>query len=230
MSDRLVSMKTVIQVVGILVIATVAGLGYNSARGEGKVELDRQYFRGKLAPDKPVTPPVKDASPSTGTNPTTSAKDPVAQDPPETGNPEAPVSPEGPEVTQVQPADPVEEVFPDGLQRMSAIDCHALVGEEIVVFVDARKREDYVEAHIPGAVHLSHYESTSQIENVRPVLEQAFMIIVYCNGGDCEDSINLALDLTTVYGFSNDSVYVFEGGMEEWQENGFAVVKGESRD
>ena len=87
--DRLISFKTVIQAVGILVIATVAGLSYNSVRGEGKVEFGRQYLpkqaaeqklakSGKTPKNPPVTPlanggteinPAKDPTTTSGGNP-----------------------------------------------------------------------------------------------------------------------------------------------------------------
>ena len=37
------------------------------------------------------------------------------------------------------------------------------------------------------------------------------------------------MDLVGVYGFLNENVYVFEGGMDEWKAAGLPVVKGENR-
>ena len=109
---------------------------------------------------------------------------------------------------------------------MGLADCEGFLGEDIAVFVDARKRDDYESGHIPGAVHLGYNTVAEQIDDLRPQLEQAFFIIVYCNGGNCEDSINLALDLISVYGLMQENVYVFEGGIEEWTENGLSLTKG----
>ena len=50
MSDRLFSIKTVVQAAGLLVIATACGLGFNAVRGssEKQIALDRQYFKKQV--------------------------------------------------------------------------------------------------------------------------------------------------------------------------------------
>ena len=239
------------QVVAVLALGAASGLAYNSMRPEGQVDLDRQYFGAKVnaqraaqgdprttssssttAKDPAATgagetiPPAGANTPEVGTTPDATSKPPIettdgGTEPPANG---------GSENASSESTPPVDPPPPpaDGLQRMALIDAQDMVGQEgIAVFVDARKRADYDAGHIPGAVYLSHYESSNLIDDLRPTLEQAFFIIVYCNGGQCEDSKSLAFDLISVYGFAHENVYVFEGGMEEWTQAGLTVEKSE---
>jgi len=61
--------------------------------------------------------------------------------------------------------------------------------EGFKVIIDARKVEYYLEGHIQGAHHLDPYRySESQLEEVLDICRAAGEIVVYCDGGDCEDS------------------------------------------
>jgi rhodanese-related sulfurtransferase len=54
-------------------------------------------------------------------------------------------------------------------------------------------------------------------------------VVVYCKGGDCEDSIFLARDLAYKYDVAIDSLYIYEGGMNDWQQRNLATTSGEQR-
>jgi rhodanese-related sulfurtransferase len=221
--DRLFSLRTLLQAGGIIVAASAIAFAANGMR-EKQVDLGRQYFPAAVIAAKP-------REGSTATKPP--APLPPAEPSATGADPRAPVDPAAIPAELAKPvAEPslVEEPPADGIQRMSLEDCRDLVASPVAVFVDARDRDFYIAGHIPGAVHLHHYDSAKHIEEVRPILEAAFMVIVYCNGGDCEDSINLALDLVTSYGIPNENVQVFEGGMDEWKAAGLPVVAGENRE
>ena len=243
MSDRLFSGRTALHAILIVAVSATAGFATNTMRAsDKKVRLDRQYFAAELAKERAknmtettanqnsssseTKPPVPNVPEDNQPGP----REPKQPNDPDAGTSEnQPVEPDSPEDnTETEYEQPAP--LPGGIQQMLLADCYDMLGADMAVFVDARNKDDYVEGHIPGAVHLYHYDSLEMIDSVRPDLEQAFFIIVYCNGGDCDDSISLALDLTTSYGFPNDSVYVFKGGMEEWQEAGYPVTTGENRE
>lgn len=190
-------------VIAIALIASVVGLAANSIRDHGSINFSRNYFK-KL----PVV-----------TN-TTEQVQPTIDS--ETGD-----------VTAVTPTPD------DGIQRLSFEEAqdNFIVGEEefestgesIYIFVDARVRDQYEEGHIPGAAWLYHYESENLIDELRSELEMAFFIIVYCNGGDCEDSIHLATDMTSLYGLPAENIFVYEGGLNEWKEREMPVTVGPER-
>ena len=186
-------------VIAIALIASVVALAANSVRDHGSINFSRNYFK-KLPV---VTDTTEQAQPTTDS---------------ETGEAPAP---------------------DDGIQRLSFEEAHdnfvtgeeeyESTGESIYLFVDARVRDQYEEGHIPGAAWLYHYESENLIDELRPELELAFFIIIYCNGGDCEDSIHLATDLMSLYGLPGENIFVYEGGLDEWVENEMPVVSGPER-
>jgi rhodanese-related sulfurtransferase len=95
-----------------------------------------------------------------------------------------------------------------------------------VVFVDARDDESYAEGHLPGALHVDHYQQDRYLPEVMPALQEAGVIIVYCTGGDCEDSKFLATALVMDHGLPLEPIYVYEGGIEEWKEKGKPLKQG----
>jgi rhodanese-related sulfurtransferase len=99
---------------------------------------------------------------------------------------------------------------------------------EQVVFIDARSRQFYEEGHVPGAFHLDHFYPETTLSEVLPVVLSAEIIVVYCNGGDCEDSEFTAVFLREA-GVPDDRMRVYGGGMEEWRLQGLPVELGHRR-
>lgn len=86
-----------------------------------------------------------------------------------------------------------------------------------IVLLDARNEEDYSENHIPRAFHVDNYNVDKCLDDVQPYLDSAEIIVVYCGGGECEDSIFLATELEA-RGVSFDKLRLFEGGLKSWQD------------
>jgi len=89
--------------------------------------------------------------------------------------------------------------------------------------VDARTEEEYLESHIPGAVHLSMESIDNGLPDSILYLSPDTAIIVYCSGGECHASHSVASLLMEDYGFTN--VYVFEKGFAAWEEAGLEVTE-----
>jgi rhodanese-related sulfurtransferase len=96
---------------------------------------------------------------------------------------------------------------------------------ELVIFVDARNLARYEEGHIPGAYLLDHFYPEATVAEVLPAALGAETIVVYCNGGDCEDSEFTAVFLREA-GVANDRLRVYGGGMREWRDHGLPVEMG----
>ena len=92
------------------------------------------------------------------------------------------------------------------------------------VLVDARSAGSYVKEHIAGALSLPLEETTrQQAPQLKGVAKDA-VIIVYCNGFSCHDSMQLGkLLIKAGYGL----VYVFEGGLPEWRDAGYPTSGGQ---
>lgn len=96
---------------------------------------------------------------------------------------------------------------------------------EQVVFVDARSRRYYEEGHVPGAFLLDHFQPELTMGEVLPAVLAAEVVVVYCSGGECEDSEFVAVFLRDA-GVPNDRLRVYVGGMNEWREAGLPVEMG----
>jgi len=94
-----------------------------------------------------------------------------------------------------------------------------------VVFIDARDEPRYREGHIPGAYEFDPYRPEKYFDAVLPLCRAAEQIVVYCNGGDCDDSETAAVLLRDI-GIANQKLLVFGGGISEWTTNGLPVETG----
>jgi rhodanese-related sulfurtransferase len=99
--------------------------------------------------------------------------------------------------------------------------------QDWVVFVDARKDEDYAAGHIPGAYQFYYFFPEKYITNVMQVCLTAERIVFYCNGGDCEDSEHAAITLRDSMQLPKEKLFVYAGGMTEWTTNGLPIELGE---
>ena len=77
----------------------------------------------------------------------------------------------------------------------------------------------------PGAYQLNHYLSEQFLPGLVPIALAAEKVVIYCNGGDCEDSLFAAVDLLDE-GVPYESIYLYEGGMEEWRKRGGPIEEG----
>lgn len=98
-----------------------------------------------------------------------------------------------------------------------------------VLFLDARRTSVYDQGHIAGARPFSVWESDID-EKVKKLFaergdarDQEKAIVIYCSGGDCEDSHMLAQKL---WGIQFNNVYVYKDGFPDWQKRGGPVHSG----
>jgi rhodanese-related sulfurtransferase len=136
------------------------------------------------------------------------------------------------------PADPgpaaaasADRTFPPHPDRPSA----DIGGEDALLlhsrgtlFLDARRSKVYEEGHIRGARSFPVWESDIDAR-VKALyeegLDQSAPVVVYCSGGNCEDSHMLAQRLYMV-GF--DNVLVYTGGFPDWEARKAPVERGTS--
>jgi|SRR5215471_6015296 len=118
----------------------------------------------------------------------------------------------------------------NGLQMVDAAQMFQLFndpryGQHLVVFIDARDDKHYAEGHIPGAYQFDHYHPEKYLATIFPVCQSAEQVIVYCNGGDCEDSEYAAIMLRDA-GIPNQKLFVYSGGITEWTAKKFPLETG----
>src|SRR5215467_4368022 len=88
---------------------------------------------------------------------------------------------------------------------------------EAIVVIDARSRDAYAQAHIPGAVSFPHREMTSASTRH---LDPDKVYIVYCDGIGCNASTKGAYKLSQL-GFR---VKELLGGIDWWRRDGHPVT------
>jgi rhodanese-related sulfurtransferase len=96
----------------------------------------------------------------------------------------------------------------------------------LIVFVDARDDEKYRAAHIPGAWRFNHYRADEELPTVLPACLNGLTVVVYCSGGQCEDSEFAAIILRDA-GVPRENLAVYVGGLSEWTEKKFPLEAGD---
>jgi len=205
---------------------------------------ERQMKLVGFYPNAQKVPPREEAVVATATVapvqlPVTSSQLPVTA----TQAPVAPVAPVPTATVNRQPATPTAPPVPapqkDPLAKFKPHEKDPyieipyadvkLLHDHGALFLDARRTSVYEQGHITGARTVSVWESdvddkVAKIFNERSdPAQQALPIVIYCSGGDCEDSHMLAQKL---YGALFNNVYVYKDGFPDWQKHGGAVHTG----
>jgi rhodanese-related sulfurtransferase len=109
--------------------------------------------------------------------------------------------------------------------EVSGEDAAWLVARGALV-IDARRTKDYEQGHVAGARNISPWEGDADAKITSLVNEGrdgALPVLVYCSGGDCEDSHMLA---TRIYGGGFNNLLVYRDGWPDWVRRGGKSATG----
>jgi len=109
-----------------------------------------------------------------------------------------------------------------GLKGLNLAHVISLQNQNAAIFVDARDQWDFAEGHIIGALSIPEF-SFSPDNKVLESIKKESLIIVYCDGDDCDTSKRLTNELLKI-GYKNS--YVFWGGIKEWTDANLPLEKG----
>jgi len=114
----------------------------------------------------------------------------------------------------------INRLLAKGLQTIARPAVEAMIrdvrySQGHLLILDARNDQHYRAAHIPGALQFDHYRAEAHLATVIPACLAAEKIVVYCTGGDCEDSEFAALMLREA-GIPNERLFIYEGGIADW--------------
>ena len=85
-----------------------------------------------------------------------------------------------------------------------------------VLWIDARLREVYDKAHVPGALLLNEQELDALLtEHIEKLQDNKLPIVIYCDGHACQASRKMRSYLTQTMGLTD--VWVLHGGWAAWQ-------------
>ncbi|MBU6412269.1 MAG: hypothetical protein KGS45_02245 [Planctomycetes bacterium] len=190
-----------------IIVACAAGLGLaDQWRRPVKLALDPN------TPVVPVAPPSTTPSNSQNTsgsntsatgNPATTSNQ-NSTPPANSANPETPPKPQGPNVTLAQAYD---------------------FWNQGVTFLDARTKAEYLTGHIRGAKLLDPNEFTSdESRAIIATLHPSLPLVIYCGGGDCHASENLAIFLQQA---GYQQLHILHEGYPAWKNAGYDITAGE---
>lgn len=86
--------------------------------------------------------------------------------------------------------------------------------EPEVLWVDARSRPDFEEAHIPGAVLLNEEEWETLFFDFAGTWDGSRKIVVYCGASQCQASHRVAERLREA--LESEEIHVLHGGWKVW--------------
>lgn len=178
--------QAVIEMVLLGLLSTGLAFGVNAVRKEGHIKPTKNYFDKSVPTAAVATAGVQ--APNGGSAPLSAAP------------------------KQKRLEHDYQEI---GLDEVLAVLKDPETARGLNVFIDARKEDDFAEGHIPGAIWCSPYEIEKCINTVLDRAKGADKVVVYCDGGDCEDSIFMCRELVNA-DVPLEAVRLYAGGWKEW--------------
>jgi rhodanese-related sulfurtransferase len=188
--------RTLIELVVVGVLGTVVAFTANAVRGSGSLKMSKNYFATG------TTPPEVNGS-GTPTEVDTASTSENGQTPEHAKHPYQEVS-----------VEEASDLFND-----------PKTSQGLIVFIDARNESNFEDGHIPGAVQCDPYQIGQYLYKIEVATNGVEKIIIYCGGGECEDSIFMCRELVEM-GLPPEIVYLFAGGWEEWVDSDMPVEEG----
>jgi rhodanese-related sulfurtransferase len=106
-----------------------------------------------------------------------------------------------------------------GMEMVSIEKAKELYKSQGALFIDARHDFEYNMGHIHGAVNIALNKFDTHRTRIEGTPKEK-MLIIYCDGVECNSSIELAIKLMEL-NFTN--VKVFFGGWQEWKANNLPI-------
>jgi len=107
-----------------------------------------------------------------------------------------------------------KQAFEEGFVVITWHRMREVVDRRNAIIFDARSLADYDRGHLPGALPFPEAHREKFLEQYVSLLDKGTLIVAYCSGSECDDSLQLLRFLKSA-GCTNLALYV--GGWEEWQ-------------
>jgi rhodanese-related sulfurtransferase len=106
-------------------------------------------------------------------------------------------------------------IVPDSISKrgISLRQLRNLIATKSAVVIDARNSEAYEKGHVPSAINVPYLNMFDYIAALSPMPTDT-LIIVYCEGINCELASNLAASLKIL---SFTRIFIYQDGIEGWQ-------------
>lgn len=119
---------------------------------------------------------------------------------------------------QNQPAEPGQTASTEPWIQLQGEAVLQHLNEGTGIIIDARDPADYEAGHILGAMNVPESNFEQEFAELRTMLPKDQLYIVYCSGGACSQSHEV---LARMHELGFEKLAIYEGGWQDWQENGF---------
>jgi len=113
-----------------------------------------------------------------------------------------------------------------GILLYRLAEAEALWHDPTTCFVDVRTSIDFAYGHIAGALELPENEFDQRFPSLRPRLEKARTVVVYCDSTRCARSLRVAIRLR-VEGMEQTQIY--PAGWNEWFDRQLPIERSVTR-
>jgi histidine triad (HIT) family protein len=201
---------------GLLIIAAIAlAAVFNSMNPKQIPWVKKEYERTQIS-NKELEKFLGSPAPTAQTAPVTAAPERSAALAGETSSatPAQAVSTEKPAAQTISEKPTNTFVAEPGLVREIGHDAFVrFINAGPYHLIDARGAEKYAEGHIAGATNIFGGEVQSRIPDIMQTPRDR-VILIYCDGGECELSHHVADVLKQ---FNYGSIFIYTGGWAEWK-------------
>jgi len=235
-------MTLLVRTFAILGLALTVAMVHSWVGAEIRLEPDATVRPGRALPDAPAQ--IADATPADPKDEPASGEiedddqgapvEPDAASPepdaPAAQQPDVGSSAEGASSSPEAAAEPARmdpRTFPPEISLAQARYLYQFIESGDVVFIDARGiREQYLEGHIRGAMNIDADDiamGSPEFIQFMDFTPTDVWIVIYCSGGDCDESKHVKIDLQP-YGY--ESIFIFTEGYPAWEEAGLPTASG----
>lgn len=121
-------------------------------------------------------------------------------------------------------------IAPQQIEGVTRVDAEGVIERisEIsdLIFIDARIRTDRAQGYIEGSISLpDEVTDCHTLEKVIPAYTTP--VLFYCNGEKCGRSV-ISSRIAKQCGYK--AIYWFRGGIEEWKNKHYPLIKSESKE
>lgn len=204
--------RGILREAGILILCAIGlAIGFNMMNSKSLSWVKKEYEKVTAStsdldkylttPTAPATQPQEAAQ---NTTPSSEVAETTKTDTTTTSTAKPTPAPEKP--TFVAEPGVVKEITYDQFSRLMASAPYYLI--------DARGSDKYAEGHIGNAVNFYGAEAQARIPDMLSNVPRDRVILIYCDGGECELSHHVA-DVLKQFGYG--PIFIFTGGWAEWK-------------